>query len=153
MTVLEVFMLDGWVKLYRKILHSPIFKKKAEYLKIFFYVLCKVNHADGLFPKGSNFFNFKEEIREIPNVSLNQVYEFLRWAKKERMIKTQKTTRGVIIKVTNWELYQDSKQADLQDDIQFNYKITTSEKQLKHNTINKNDKNNENERKSYIQIN
>lgn len=123
-------MLDGWMKLHRKILHSSIFKKKAEYLKIFIYILCKVNHADGLFRKGSNFFNFKEEIREIPNVSLNQVYEFIRWAKKEEMITTQKTTRGVIIKVTNWELYQDSKQTDLQGD-----------SQLKYNTINKKKKN------------
>lgn len=148
-----MLMLDGWVKLYRAILHSSIFKKKAEYLKIFVYILCKVNHAEALFKKGTNFFNFKEEIREIPNVSLNQVYEFIRWAKKEGMITTQKTTRGVIINVTNWELYQDSKQADLQMDPQFNYKTVPSKKQLKHNTINKNCKNNKNERKSYIQIN
>lgn len=145
--------MDGWIKLYRKLLHSGIFKKKAEYLKIFIYILCKVNHTNGLFEKGANFFNFKEEIRNIPNVSLNQVYEFIRWAKKDGMITTQKTTRGVIIKVNNWELYQDSKQAELQDNLQINYKIATSEKQLKHNTINKNDKNKKNERKSYIQIN
>lgn len=133
--------VDGWIKLYRKILHSPIFKKKAEYLKIFFYILCKVNHADGLFPKGSNFFNFKEEIRNIPNVSLNQIYEFIRWAKKEGMITTQKTTRGVVINITNWDTYQDSKQTNLQDNLQPNYKAATSEKQLKHNTINKKKKN------------
>lgn len=139
-------MQDGWIKLQRKILHSMIFRKKAEYLKIFIYILCKVNHADGLFPKGSNFFNFKEEIRDIPNVSLNQVYEFIRWAKKEGMITTQKTTRGVIINITNWELYQDSKQADLQRDPQFNYKTAPSKKQLKHNTISKNDKNKDNRR-------
>lgn len=137
-------MLDGWVKLHRMILYSSIFKKKAEYLKIFIYILCKVNHAKGLFEKGTNFFNFKEEIRDIPNVSLNQVYEFLRWAKKEGMVTTQKTTRGVIIKINNWKLYQNSKQADLQDDLQLNYKTVTREKQLKHDTINKNDKNKKN---------
>lgn len=137
-------MLDGWIKLYRAVLHSSIFKKKAEYLKIFIYILCKLNHADGLFPRGSNFFNFKEEIRDIPNVSLNQIYEFIRWAKKEGIITTQKTTRGVIIKVSNWELYQDSKQIGSQENLQLNYKTVTSKKQLKHNTINKNDKNKKN---------
>lgn len=138
--------MEGWIKLHRILLYSDIFKKKAEYLKIFFYILCNVNHADGLFPKGSNFFNFRDEIRDIPNVSLNQVYEFIRWAKKEGMITTQKTTRGVIINVTNWDTYQDSRQTNLQDNLQPNYKATTSEKQLKHNTINKNDKNKENRR-------
>ncbi len=136
--------MEGWIKLHRILLYSQIFKKKAEYLKIFIYILCKVNHTDGLFQKGSNFFNFKEEIRDIPGVSLNQVYEFIRWAKKEGMITTQKTTRGVIIKVTNWNIYQDTKQIDLQGDSQFNYKTVTSEKQLKYNTINKNKKNSNN---------
>lgn len=134
-------MLEGWIKCHRKILYSPIFRKKAEYLKIFFYILCKVNHTDGLFPKGTNFFNFKDEIHNIQGVSLNQIYEFLRWAKKEGMITTQKTTRGVIIKVNNWELYQDSKQTDLQDDLRFNSKTKTTTKQLKYNTINKKKKN------------
>ena len=138
-------MLDGWFKLHRKLLHSSLFKKKAEYLKIFIYILGKVNHADGLFEKGSNFFNFKEEIRDIPGVSLNQVYEFIRWAKKEGMITTQKTTRGVIIKVNNWEFYQNSKQADIQDNLQFKSKTNTNESQIKFNTINKNKKNNNND--------
>lgn len=124
-------MLEGWIKLYRQILFSDIFKKKSEYLKIFIYILLKVNHSDGMFEKGSNFFNFEEEKKLIPFVTLNQIYEFLRWAKSEKVkiLTTQKTTRGVIIKLNKWESFQGSENEELQDTLQVNYNSTTSQLQ------------------------
>lgn len=134
-------MLEGWIKLPRKILESTIFKKKAEYFKIYIYIILKVNHADGLFSKGSNRFNFKDEIRDIPSVSLNQVYEFLRWAKKNKIISTSKTTRGVIITVENWDELYGSENKNSQVRKQFNTNINTTQEQLSSNTINNNKKN------------
>ena len=96
----------GCILLSRKILFSEIWRKPPAYLKIFLYILLKVNHKDGLFPRGSNFFNFKED--RPPKVTLTQVYEFLRWAKSDPIsfCTTEKTTRGVIVKVNNYDYYQ-----------------------------------------------
>lgn len=140
--------MEGYVKLYRQILKSSIFKKKAEFLKIFIYIFTKVNHSDGIFEKGSNFFNFEDEYRQIPHVTKNQIYEFLRWAKseKEQIITTQKTTRGVIIKFNNWERFQGSEKDELQDTLQDSYKTATRQLQNNYNTINKNDKNVKNDK-------
>ena len=96
----------GFILLSRQILCSEIWRKPPEWLKLFLYILLKVNHKDGLFPRGSNFFNFKED--RPPKVTLTQVYEFLRWAKSETIsfCTTEKTTRGVILKVNNYDYYQ-----------------------------------------------
>lgn len=103
--------LDGCILMARKILLSEIWNKPPAYFKIFFYILTKVNYSDTkLFPRGTGFFNFKKE--QIPGVTQNQVYEFLRWAKtlsygdSTTQITTQKTTRGIVIKVNNYNKYQ-----------------------------------------------
>lgn len=106
--------LDGCILIARKILLSEIWNKPPAYFKIFFYILTKVNYSDTkLFPRGTGFFNFKKE--QIPGVTQNQVYEFLRWAKtlsygdSTTQITTQKTTRGIVIKVNNYNKYQNWK--------------------------------------------
>ena len=96
----------GCILLSRNILYSEIWRKPPEWLKIFLYILLKVNHDNGLYPRGSNFFNFSED--RPSGVSKIQVYEFLRWAKSEKVnfCTTQKTTRGIIINVNNYDFYQ-----------------------------------------------
>jgi len=119
----------GFILLSRKILCSEIWRKPPEYLKIFLYILLKVNHKDGLFPRGSNFFNFSEE---KPNgVTINQIYKFLSWAKSEkvRILATQKTTRGVVIKVNNYEHYQTADNYERQDERQDNGRIAAGQRQ------------------------
>ena len=115
----------GYILLAKKIIDSEIWQKPAEYLKIWIYILNKVEFADynKKLPRGTGYFNFSQE--KIPHVTLTQIYEFLRWAKtlnsrdcptqKTTMITTQKTTRGVYIKVNNYNTYQDIKNYLLQD--------------------------------------
>ena len=108
----------GCILLSRQIMESAIWKKPPEYLKIFLYILLKVNHKDGLFPRGSNFFNFSEE---RPNgTTKNQIYDFLRWAKSEKIgiLTTQKTTRGIVVNVNNYDRYQTLENYQLQDKFQ-----------------------------------
>ena len=90
---MEQNITGGCILLSRQIMKSEIWKKPPEYLKIFLYILLKVNHKDDLFPRGSNFFNFSEE--RPTGVTKNQIYDFLRWAKSEKIgiLTTQKTTR------------------------------------------------------------
>lgn len=117
----------GCILLSRNILFSEIWRKPPEYLKIFLYILLKVNHKDGLFPRGSNFFNFRED---RPNgVKITQVYEFLRWAKSEKVqfCTTEKTTRGIILKVNNYDHYQSLENYQNQNKNQLSYNSDTTQ--------------------------
>lgn len=102
----------GYIILARRLIESEIWRKPPAYLKIWIYILYQVNFKNTKnFPRGTGFFNFRQE--QIPGVTLNQVYEFLRWAKTlnptdlTTQITTQKTTRGVVLKVNNYNYYQD----------------------------------------------
>ena len=128
----------GCILLSRQILTSEIWRKPPEYLKIFLYILLKVNHKDGLFPRGSNFFNFTEE--RPHGVTLTQVYEFLRWAKSEKVqfCTTEKTTRGVVINVNNYGHYQNLLNYKNQDGNQDSSNTAPRQLQDSSNTINNN---------------
>ena len=100
---------NGCVLISRQILENKIWHKSPAYFKIFVYILLKVNYKDGYLKEGEGLFNFSEE--KIAGCTKTQVYEFLRWAKSDEagILTTQKTTRGVIVKVNNYQYYQDLK--------------------------------------------
>lgn len=130
----------GYILLSRQILKSDIWKKPPEYLKTFLYILLKVNHDNELFPRGSNFFNFSEV---KPNgVTKDQIYKFLAWARSEKVgiLATQKTTRGTIIKVNNYDKYQTPDNYKQQDKPQDCGRIAAEQQQNNGNTINKNER-------------
>lgn len=109
---MENIINGGYIILARRLIESEIWQKPPAYLKIWVYILFQVNYKNTKnYPRGSGLFNFKQE--RIPGVTLNQVYEFLRWAKTlnprdlTTQITTQKTTRGIVIKVNNYNRYQD----------------------------------------------
>ncbi len=131
---------DGYILLSRSIINSEIWKKPPEYLKIFLFILLKVNHKDGLFPRGSNFFNFSDQ--KPDGVTLNQIYKFLSWAKskKVQILATQKSTRGVVIKVNNYGAYQTSSNYYRQDTWQDSGRTAAGQRQDSGRTINKNER-------------
>ena len=96
----------GCILLARQILKSEIWNKPAEYLKIFIYILLKVNHDNKLYPRGSNFFNFSQET--FYGITRAQVDHFLRWACSQnvKLLAKQKTARGIILKVNNYDRFQ-----------------------------------------------
>ena len=129
---------DGYILLSRSIINSEIWKKPPEYLKIFLFILVKVNHKDGLFPRGSNFFNFSDQ--KPDGVTLNQIYKFLSWAKskKVQILATQKSTRGIVIKVNNYGAYQTPNNYYRQDTWQDSGRTAAGQRQDSGRTINKN---------------
>lgn len=127
--------MNNWAfQISRSIFDSDIWNKPPEYFKIWIYVLWIVNYADTKqFKRWENFFTFDEIARNCKtnyNV-VNKCIVYLRWA---RQIETQKTTRGVIIKVINYTKYQDlnNYQASQKQD---KSKIEAKQKQNKSNTI------------------
>jgi hypothetical protein len=132
----------GCILLARKIIGSEIWKKPTDYLKIWIYILCKVNHSNGYsFNRGENFFNWSDDIRELKGIKIKTVYNCLNFLKSSKQISTEKTTRGMIIKVNNYETYQDISNYKKSNELA-NTQVSAG-KQLGNtrHTINKNDNN------------
>lgn len=134
----------GYILLSRNIIESQIWQKPPEYLKIWIYILSRVNWKKSKNNDiGEDLFNFRQE--KIPGVKLTQVYDFLRWAKTVNsrdlttQITTQKTTRGTRLKVTKYAYYQDVKNYQFQHTFQdtFQHIPNTIPKTLNKRDINK----------------
>lgn len=108
----------------RQTLESDIYlEKPAEWFKIWFFIVNKVNHKDTkFFKRGNNFFTYKE-IQDKTKTTKNQVKHCLEWLKKSSMspmsapisspislyapmIATQKKSRGMIISVIKYDFFQ-----------------------------------------------
>ena len=123
-----------------------IWRKPSDWLKIWIHILQEVNHKDNcISERGERLFNYKE-IAFLTNTSYSTVDHFIRWAKSAMMLATRKTTRGVFIKVLNYDVYQ------ISDEYKSDTKSDTDAKQKrnKSDTINKNDKNDKNN--NYVPI-
>lgn len=130
----------GAFVLARKIYESEIWQSKPSWwLKVWIYILGHVNFRKrGKFNRGSGFFNRKmiyagcalwEE--EIKSATVDNVIRYLR---ENEMVTTQKTTRGMIISVCNYNKYQNlgAYENDTGDDLE------TRQKRDRNDTIQKN---------------
>lgn len=104
---------NGCILLARKTLDSEIWTNKpAWWLKVWIYILMKVNHIDiGRFKRGQGFFR-AEGIQEacslqLEGITTKTIHNLIKWLKSTTQITTQKTTRGMIITVCNYDEYQD----------------------------------------------
>lgn len=126
----------------RKTLLSDIFFKKPDkWFKIWFFLVNRANHKDNKqFKRGQSFTTYNE-IAHYTGATKNQIDQFMRWSKKEAMLTTQKSTRGMIVSLLTYDKYQTLD----------NYKNgkETIKKRYTNDTINKNDKNVKNN-KSFI---
>jgi hypothetical protein len=145
-------LYEGAFQVARKLFNSEIWlTKPSSWLKIWLYIFGKVNHTNtSLFNRGENYFNFTKELKDIgPDITYDMVRHCIVYLKVRTMISTRKSTRGMIIKVLNFDKYQTLD----------NYKSTikststrTIRAQSEHNRstmINKNVKNEKNEKKRY----
>lgn len=102
----------GCFQLARKIFDSELWlNKPSSWFKIFIYILGKVNHSDGkTFKRGENFFNFAEEYKLIDkNITQDIIKKALVYFRRNGILSTSRSTRGVVIKVNKYNTYQDLK--------------------------------------------
>lgn len=132
-------MNDGWIKIHRKLVDNDIFYKKPDkWLKIWLYILLSVNHQDTKeLKRGTGFFKY-EWIQEKVRCTRNELDHCIRYLKSATQIATQKATRGFVIKVLNYEAYQqpgsDEKRQEKREQKRF-------KSDTKATLLNKNDKN------------
>ncbi len=108
----------GWAKIYRSLLDSEISVKDEIYFKTWIMLLLLANYEDnpkeGI--KRGQFFTSHADLANLLTTykgasvhkpSTKQVTNILNWLVKQNMIEKQKTTRGIIITIVEYEKYQD----------------------------------------------
>ena len=149
----EKTIKGGAFQVARQLFSSDIWLKKPSSWKvIWIYILGQVNHQDnGAFKRGEGFFNLTEERRRIGNdITYDMIRHSMTYFRKCKMIRTTRSTRGVVIEVLNYNTYQS---LDNFTKHKSKHKQSTREAQEKHNEstpINKNDKNDKNDNKNTI---
>lgn len=140
--------MDGYIKLYRKLLDNPIVCKDVETLGIWIYLLLNATHkkVDVLFNskkitlEPGQLITGRKAIAAKLKVDESKVERTLKMLKNEQQIEQQTSSKNRLITILNWELYQQNEQ---QFEQQVNNERTTSEQQV---NTNKNEKNVKNER-------
>lgn len=120
-------MQEGFIALSRKIVDSELFSKPPLYLKVWIYLLTKAQHQDYKMLKRGQLFVSIPELQDacthyIGNrkvkPSKDQIFNILEYFRKQPepnaesnenkpMITTAKTTRGLIVNIEKYSLYQD----------------------------------------------
>ena len=142
----EKVTIEGGATLWaRQTIDSEIFYEKPDkYFKIWFYLVNRVNHKKKRkWERGECFLNY-QEVREYTKSTTDQVKKCISWLKKERMISTARSTRGVNIKILKYDHFQ--RLDNYYYDVKSSTKAPQSapEKHQRSTTINKNDKNDKN---------
>jgi len=129
----------------RKTIDSEIFYNKPDkYFKIWFYLVNRVNHKKQRKWNRSECHLTYSEIEEKTGATKSQIDHCIRYLKKEEMLATKKATRGMHIKIANYNKYQDLN--NYKSDSKSETKVM--QKRNKSDTINKNDNNDKNEKES-----
>jgi hypothetical protein len=143
--------VEGWIKLYRKLIKNPIFLK-PELLQLFIYCLLKANHEPqkiifngqemeikiGQFITGRNVM--AKDLKQNPTTT----YKRLKVLENLQILNIKSNNKFSVVTVLNWELYQSE---EMKRNSKRNNKGTTKEQQ---GNTNKNDKNDKNEKNIYI---
>jgi hypothetical protein len=143
--------VEGWIKLYRKLIENPIFLK-PELLQLFIYCLLKANHetqriifnGQEIEIKSGQFITGREvmgrDLKQKPKTTYNR----LQILKNIGILDIKTTNKFSLVTVRNYGLYQS--QETKKDSKKDNQRTTRGQPE----DTNKNDKNDKNEKNIYI---
>ena len=129
---------ESWIKLYRKILKSPIWDNEKA-LKIWIWCLVKATHKkrvqlvgqqEVILEKGQFVFGRKKASEEL-SMTESTIYKYIKLLEKLQMISVKSNNKFSVVSIEKWEDYQ-------VEELKNNNKITTEEQQ---SNTNKNVKN------------
>jgi len=142
-------LVDGWIKLHRKMLDNPVVCKDSDHLAVWVYLLLNATHDEypALFKgqkvmlKPGQLLTGRKSISSKLNIDESKIQRILKSLKNEQQIEQQASNRNRLITIVNWKEYQNTEQQNAQ---QVNNKRTTDEQQMNTNKNVKNDKNDKN---------
>lgn len=135
----------GFFLITRGFLQSDLWLYKPDsWSKIWIYIIERVNWEDGKkLKRGEGYFNFAQEYKNIGmGITPSKIKSAVRYFKENAMIATTKTTRGMFIKVLNYDKYQTlsnhiTTSPTTTQQLHNNFKTTTISKDNKDNKRNK----------------
>ncbi|WP_156774406.1 hypothetical protein [Alkaliphilus oremlandii] len=146
-------MDQGWISLYRKIIHHPLYKEKRYFSKFEAWIdlLLMVNHRDNSFMMGNEMMEVKRgsKITSIKYLaerwewSRKKVKNFLDMLQNDGMITYKSTSKYTYISIENYTKYQG---INREEEHEKHIKGTSKEHQRNTNN-NDNNVNNENKNK------
>ena len=107
----------SWIKLYRKILKSPIWENEKA-LKVWIWCLVKATHEERiqlvgqqevLLQKGQFIFGRKKASKEL-QMSESMVYRYMKVLEKLQMLNIKPNNKFSVVSIEKWEDYQDNKE-------------------------------------------
>lgn len=116
-----IFDNSGWVKIHRKILHSPIFDN-ANLLKVWFWCLCKATHEPRKHLVGNQLveleagqfvFGRKSAALDL-KMKERTVYDYMNVLEKLEMLNIKSTNKFSVVTVMKWDFYQGRDDVDQQ---------------------------------------
>lgn len=165
--------MSGCILISRKLVESEIWKKPPLYIKVWLYLLIKAQHTDYKGLKRGQVFTSIPEIQEAcswhvgyrkETPSKDQIYKILEWLRSPNgknprnscesnyesdtnatMITTARTTRGMIVNIDNYNVYQDLKFYESDTESKDERVAKELRKKSPADTINKNVKNDNND--------
>ncbi|WP_342489148.1 DnaD domain protein [Cytobacillus sp. FSL W7-1323] len=147
--------MQGYIKLYRKLIDSPVWDD-PNYLKLWMFCLMKATHKEREILIGNQvvtlepgqFITGRKALSDELNRGMKTKHKqseiswwrYLNNLEKWQMLNIKKTNKYSVVSITKWSEYQESEQ-------QLNNNRTSNEQQL---NTNKNVKNVENEKKKEV---
>ena len=102
-------MVNGWIKLHRKILDNGLFYD-AELLKIFLWCILKANHkpkvVNGINLKAGQFITGRMSASEELHIKPSTVYDRIKKLQRMKYISVKSTNQYSIISVLKYSQYQ-----------------------------------------------
>lgn len=129
---------DTWIKLYRKLLKSPIFENEKA-LKVWIWCLLKATHVEReqlvgrqkvQLKKGEFIFGRKKASQEL-KMKEKTLYDYMKLLENLQMLVIKSNNKFSVVSIEKWEDYQETK-------VKSDNKRTTNEQQM---NTNKNVKN------------
>src|SRR3990172_6029112 len=108
---MEKEIVGGVFMVARRIFGGDLWlKKRATWLKVWIYILGRVSHEPNerlKLDRGEGFFNWTNEKSLLgSDISRDTIQRTVRFCQQNGMIRTSRSTRGVRIKVLNYNTYQ-----------------------------------------------
>lgn len=141
--------MEGWFKVHRKIINSPIFHNDKA-LKVWIWCLSKATYKDYTTLVGNQIVNLKagqfifgrKKASEELKMKESTIYVLMKLLEKLEQITINSNNKFSLVTIVNWELYQT-------DNEEINNRITTNQQQSNNKVTqtriiknNKNKKNN-----------
>lgn len=145
-------VLEGYIKLYRKVMDSPVWDD-PNYLKLWMFCLMKATHKEREALIGNQvitlepgqFITGRKSLAEDLNKGMKPKFRqseiswwrYLNNLEKQEMLNIKKTNKYSVVSINKWNDYQQTEQ-------QMNNKRTSNEQQMNTNKNVKNEKNEKN---------